>query len=150
VFQRKWTYADILVDVHREELDKMAVEMSGSKAGSAAYLGCYKKAIKTIDGRLDEDTRMKYRADAKTWTEQKPPPRQQQRYAHANHFLRPKVAKPHQPRMFEKHGLNTLRDFSESMYCQFGMRVAILGGYCDGDGEPAIMLYVCAPYLVAI
>ncbi len=44
--------------------------------------------------------------------------------------------------MFEKHGINTMRDFSESMYRQYGVRVAILAGYCDTDGEPAIMLYV--------
>jgi hypothetical protein len=43
--------------------------------------------------------------------------------------------------MFEKHGISTIRDFSESMYRQYGVRVAILGGYCDGDNEPAIMLY---------
>jgi hypothetical protein len=52
--------------------------------------------------------------------------------------------------MFEKHGLNTLREFSESVYHQFGLRVAILGGYSDGDGEPAIMLYVYNSDLVAI
>jgi hypothetical protein len=38
-----------LVDVHRKELDEMAAEMSGSKAGSGHYLGCYKKGIKKID-----------------------------------------------------------------------------------------------------
>lgn len=43
--------------------------------------------------------------------------------------------------MFEKHGINALRDFSKSMYCQYGVRVAILGGYCDGD-EPSMMLSV--------
>ncbi|KAI9438332.1 hypothetical protein H4582DRAFT_2057761 [Lactarius indigo] len=117
---RKWTYHDILVDVHRKELDKMALEMSGSKRGSAAYLGCYKKSIKVISQRLDEHTRVKYRAEAKKWTEQQAPPRQQQR-------------------MFGKHGINTMRDFSESMYRQYGVRVAILAGYCDSDGEPAIM-----------
>src|SRR6266702_1832751 len=44
--------------------------------------------------------------------------------------------------MFEKHGINTMRDFSESMYCQYGVRVAILAGYCNTDGEPVIMLYI--------
>jgi hypothetical protein len=47
--------------------------------------------------------------------------------------------------MFEKHGLSALRDFSESMHHQYGLLVAILGGYCDGDGEPTIMLYVYNP-----
>ncbi|KAH9016604.1 hypothetical protein EDB84DRAFT_1567173 [Lactarius hengduanensis] len=103
---RKWTYYDILVDRHREELDKMAIKMSKSRAGSAAYLGFYKKALKLI------------------WEEQKPPPRQQQW-------------------MFAKHGVSTIQDFSEMMYCQYGVRVAILAGYCDNDGEPSIMFHDC-------
>jgi hypothetical protein len=93
IFQKKWTYSDILIDSHRKELDEMAAEMSGDKAGSRAYLGCYKKAIKKIDEGLDEDTQVKYRAEAKKWTEQQPPPRQQHRYAHANYSMRRTVPK---------------------------------------------------------
>lgn len=44
--------------------------------------------------------------------------------------------------MFEKHGLNALREFSGTMYCQYGVRVAVLAGYCDGEGEPTMLLYV--------
>jgi hypothetical protein len=44
--------------------------------------------------------------------------------------------------MFEKHGISMIRDFTENMYRQYGVWVAILGGYCDGDGKPAMMLYV--------
>ena len=44
--------------------------------------------------------------------------------------------------MFEKHGISTLREFSEMMYRQYGVRVAVLAGYCDAEGESAIMLYV--------
>ncbi|KAI9440947.1 hypothetical protein H4582DRAFT_2074735 [Lactarius indigo] len=118
---KRWTYHDILIDHHRQELDKMAVEMSGSTPGSRSYLGCYRKAVKLIGERLDEDTQVKYRAEAKKWAEQGVPPRQQQR-------------------MFEKHGIHTIQDFSETMYCQYGVRVAILGGYCDDD-RPSIMFY---------
>ena len=60
MFNKKWTYNDILVDVHQKEIDKMAAEMSESKVGLAAYLGCYKKAIKTIQEGLDEETWQKY------------------------------------------------------------------------------------------
>ena len=42
--------------------------------------------------------------------------------------------------MFQKYGVSTLRDVSETMYRQFGVRVAILAGYCDGEGDPTIML----------
>jgi hypothetical protein len=59
-FCRNWTYKDLVVDVHRKELDKMAAELSGSKPGSAAYIACYGKALKTIEEGLDEETRVKY------------------------------------------------------------------------------------------
>ncbi|KAH9012500.1 hypothetical protein EDB85DRAFT_2158986 [Lactarius pseudohatsudake] len=42
--------------------------------------------------------------------------------------------------MFAKRGIDTMQDFSELMYRQYGVRVAILGGYCDNDG-PSIMFY---------
>ena len=44
--------------------------------------------------------------------------------------------------MFNKHGMNTLRDFSEMMYRQFGVRIAVLVGYCDAEDESTITLYV--------
>jgi hypothetical protein len=52
----------------------MAAKMSGSKPGSAAYLGCYRGAMKNIEEGLDEETWQKYQAQVKKWTEQKPPP----------------------------------------------------------------------------
>lgn len=70
----------MLVDIHRLEIDKMAAELSESKPGSAAYLGCYRRAVKTIEEGLDEETQRKYLAQVKKWSEEKPPPRQQQRY----------------------------------------------------------------------
>jgi hypothetical protein len=51
----------------------------GLSLGLGCYLGCYQKAIKKIVERLDEETQVKYQAEAKKWTEQQPPPRQQQR-----------------------------------------------------------------------
>ncbi|KAF8262974.1 hypothetical protein EI94DRAFT_1807966 [Lactarius quietus] len=54
-FHKIWTYTDIVIDFHREEIDKLAAEMSSAKAGSPAYLGCYKRAIKTINDQLDEE-----------------------------------------------------------------------------------------------
>ena len=117
----------------------MAAEMSESKPGSGAYLGCYKKAIKAIEEGLDKDTRQKYRAQATKWSEQQPPPRQQQRYVR-NHSIRSEATKFHRLRMFKKHGPRALREFSENMYRQLGVRIVILAGYCDGEGDPAIML----------
>ncbi|KAF8257949.1 hypothetical protein EI94DRAFT_1708448 [Lactarius quietus] len=121
-FHKIWSYTDIVIDFHWEEIDKLAAEMSGAKAGSPAYLGCYKRAIKTINDQLDKETRVKYRAEAKKWMEHKPPPQQQQW-------------------LMEKYGQSTLWDFSVTMYNQFGVRVVVLAGYCDGDGESMVMLY---------
>ena len=88
MFSKKWTYNDILVHFHCDELDKMATEMSNDKAGSVAYLCCYKKALKILEEKLDDDTRVKYRAEAKKWTEHQPPARQQMRYAHTYNLIR--------------------------------------------------------------
>ncbi|KAN0139582.1 hypothetical protein V8E53_002611 [Lactarius tabidus] len=96
--------------------------MSGSKPGSAAYLGCYRGAMKNIAEGLDEETQQKYKAQAKKWTEQKPPPRQQQW-------------------TFQKNGNSVLWEFSKLMYHQYRVCIAILAGYCDAEGEPAITFH---------
>jgi hypothetical protein len=44
--------------------------------------------------------------------------------------------------MFDKHGIPTVQDFSALMYKQYGVRVAILAGYVDAEGDPTITLYV--------
>ncbi|KAF8258204.1 hypothetical protein EI94DRAFT_1708190 [Lactarius quietus] len=103
IFHKKWTFSDIVINVHHEEFDKMAAKMLGCKAGSPAYLRCYKKALKIIEDRMDNNDKVKYQADTKKWTKHKPPPQQQLRQT-------------------------ALNEFSESMYLQFGMQVAILGG----------------------
>ncbi|KAH9179081.1 hypothetical protein EDB89DRAFT_1901132 [Lactarius sanguifluus] len=68
--ERRWQQ-DIEFDreIVETELDKMAIEMSGSPSGSSRYLGFYQKAIKLVEEGLDEETRVKYRAEAKTWAE---------------------------------------------------------------------------------
>jgi hypothetical protein len=42
--------------------------------------------------------------------------------------------------MFEKYGVSTLCDFSETMHHQFGARVATFVAYRDCEGEVAVML----------
>jgi hypothetical protein len=120
----------------------MALSLSGARAGSGEYLSCYRKALKTLEVGLTEETKAKYTAQAKKWTEDKPSPRQQHRYVHTHHSCRHAGTNPHQPRMMEKHSMGTFREFSRYAYNQFGMRVAILAAYCDGDGDPAITLFV--------
>ncbi len=42
----------------------------------------------------------------------------------------------------ERHSGNTFRTFAQYVHHQFGMRVAILAGYQDSQGETAVSLYV--------
>ena len=74
-----WTENDIFIDKHHDKVNNLAAEMLGSKAGSLAYLACYKNAFKTIKDGLDKDTRVKYRAEVKEWTEHRLPPQEQMR-----------------------------------------------------------------------
>jgi hypothetical protein len=80
-----------LIDEHREDIDAMAATMSKSDPGSRAYLACYKNAIKVVEEGLDDETRLKYRAEAKKWSEQQPPPQHQRRYVQASCFIRSAV-----------------------------------------------------------
>jgi hypothetical protein len=43
--------------------------------------------------------------------------------------------------MLEKQRLHVLRDFLEAVYNQFGMRIAILAGFQDRQGESQVVLY---------
>jgi hypothetical protein len=40
----------------------------------------------------------------------------------------------------EKHSMSTFRDFARYAYNQFGMRIAVLAAYRDGEGDAAITL----------
>jgi hypothetical protein len=80
----KWSYLDVVQDKHRDELDKLAAELSGAKSGEPAYIGNYKRALKDVEIKLTDEMRAKYRAEAKKWSEWKPPPSVQRRYVHAN------------------------------------------------------------------
>ncbi|KAH9035545.1 hypothetical protein EDB85DRAFT_1889308 [Lactarius pseudohatsudake] len=118
---RRWTYRDIVMDVHRQELHTMTLSLSDSKGGSDKYLACYQKALKIVQAGLSQETKEKYRAQAKKWTEDIPPPWQQRK-------------------MMQKYGMSTFREFARYVYSQYGVRVAILGAYQDGDGDPSITL----------
>ena len=80
-----YSYKDIAMDFHQVEIDKKAVELCGDKAGSDGYLGCYQMAYNVIEKELSEETRIKYRADAKKWSTQLPPPLVQRWYVHTNY-----------------------------------------------------------------
>jgi hypothetical protein len=135
------------MDVYRDELHKMALSMSEKRSGSPEYLRCYQKALKTIVDGLSDDDKAKYRAQAKKLTEEVLLPRQQIRYVHAHHLPRREVTEYGQQRMMEKFGPRAFREFSKYVYRQFGARIAILAGYRDGDGGPAVTLCVLSFYI---
>ncbi|KAH9173118.1 hypothetical protein EDB89DRAFT_2069116 [Lactarius sanguifluus] len=103
---RRWTYRDIVMDVHHQELHTMTLSLSNSKGR---------------DG-LSQETKEKYRAQAKKWMEDIPPPWQQQK-------------------MMQKYSMSTFQEFTQYVYSQYGMRVAILGAYQDGEGDPSITFF---------
>jgi hypothetical protein len=70
----KWSYLDVVQDNHRDEVDKVAAKLSGTKPGDPAYIANYKPALKMVEEGLTEEMRIKYRADAKRWSEKAPPP----------------------------------------------------------------------------
>jgi hypothetical protein len=57
----------------------MALSLSDSKAGSTDYLKCYRKALKIVEDGMSEEMKATFRVQAKKWTDDKPPPRQQRR-----------------------------------------------------------------------
>src|ERR1700722_13950588 len=80
--RRTWTYLDVVRVNHRDEVNELAEEDSGSKSGSSDYLACYKPALKKIEETLTEDQRIRYRGEAIKWTEEKPPRSEQYRYVY--------------------------------------------------------------------
>ena len=70
--------------MHREEISKLAEELSDSTPGSLDYLRDYRRALTQVEGELSQRQQQKYRAMAKEWTEKKLPPEMQQRYFHLN------------------------------------------------------------------
>lgn len=79
---------DVVMENHRKEIDELAAELSGSKSGSHAYISHYRTALSTTEKGLTDEIRVKYRADAQRWSEEKPPPSVQRRYVHTNRSCR--------------------------------------------------------------
>jgi hypothetical protein len=68
----------------RKKIDKLATKLSKNTPGSVDYLRNYNKARSKIERKLTATERQRYKAMAKEWSERRPPPQIQQRYAHGN------------------------------------------------------------------
>ena len=138
----KWSYRNVVQEYHRAEINNLAADLSGSKPGSRSYLTHYRAAFAAIEESLTEEVRIKYRSDAIKWTNEKPPPSVQYRYVNANRSGSRQVTKPYQTRALQKYSLHAFRDFTESVYTKFGMRIVIMACYQDRSGHPEVMLCV--------
>ena len=85
---RKWTYLDVVTDMHREDVYALTLELSSEKPGSPLFLAAYRAALTQFEKTLDDDQRRTYKAMAKDWTEKMPPSGMQRRYVHINHSSR--------------------------------------------------------------
>ncbi|KAF8486612.1 hypothetical protein F5888DRAFT_1640084 [Russula emetica] len=111
---RKWTYLDVVMDMNRNKIHELALEFPKNTPGSADYLSNYNKARRLVE--------QKYKAMAKEWMEKKLPPGMQQR-------------------MMAKHRPRAMREFTSSVYHQFGMRIVVLAAYIDADGDSSMTLF---------
>ena len=130
------------MDFHQVEIDKKAVELCGDKAGSDGYLGCYQMAYNVIEKELSEETRIKYRADAKKWSTQLPPPLVQRWYVHTNYSSWEQETLSHQTRNHKKHGATAIYGFAEYAYRHFGMCMAILMAHEDANSDAYVSLCI--------
>ncbi|KAF8272278.1 hypothetical protein EI94DRAFT_1697618 [Lactarius quietus] len=119
--ERTWTHdVDFNREIVKKEIDKLAAKCPVLRQGRQPTLAVTKEPSRQSMTNWMKKLRVKYQAEAKKWMEHKPPPQQQQR-------------------LMEKYGQSSF-GFSVTMYNQFGVQVVVLAGYCDGDGEPTVML----------
>jgi hypothetical protein len=78
--RKKWHYIDVVRVNHIEEISELAVEKSGSKLGSPAFLAAFQPALREFEKTLSEEVRIQYKSDAIKWTEESPPRSEQYRY----------------------------------------------------------------------
>ena len=83
---RKWSYHEVMIAMHREELHELATELSQTAPGSLDFLKSYHEARKQVEQKLTDAERQEYKAMAKEWSEKRLPPLMQRRYVHCNDF----------------------------------------------------------------
>ena len=82
---KKWAYLEVVRFNHTKELKNLAIEWLGFQQEFPAFLATYKPALKEVEKSLSEELRIKYRADAIKWTNDKPPQSEQYWYVHASY-----------------------------------------------------------------
>ena len=126
--------------MHNDEIHDLAIKLSEDAAGSNGYLGCYAKARQQVEEKLTELDRQKYRSMAQAWSNQELPSGVQERYVLGNDSTGLKLAN-HCYSMMKNHGTDALKEFTRTMFNQFGMRIVVLGAHIDHhDDDVAVSL----------
>ena len=133
---------------HRKKIHKLAKKLSKSTAGSPEYLRQYHKARREVEKKLTDDQRRRYKTMAKEWSEKKLPQNMQRRYVHGNDSSRLDQCDFLRTSSMSKKGPRAVKEFTRSVYNQFGMRVIVLAAFIDIENDPSIAVYVqCSIYV---
>ena len=54
---QKWTYLDVVTDMHQEDVYALTLELSSEKPGSPPFLAAYRAALTQFEKTLDDDQR---------------------------------------------------------------------------------------------
>ena len=126
--------------MHNDEIHDLAIKLSKDTPGSNGYLSYYSKARQQVEEKLTELDRQKYRSMAAAWSNQELPSGVQERYVRANDCARLNLAN-YCYSMMKNHGTDALKEFTRTMFNQFGMRIVILGAHIDHhDDDVAVSL----------
>jgi hypothetical protein len=81
---RKWSYHEVMIAMHQEELHELATELSQTAPGLLDFLKSYHEARKQVEQKLTDAERQEYKVMAKEWLEKRLLPLMQWRYVHRN------------------------------------------------------------------
>ena len=115
----------------KREIEELCRTASGHVPGSKGYFKKYQKVLSKYVATLTEDDRTQYEAMAKEWTERSPPATVQQKSASLVVTFDPNLQ---EARMAEKYTQQYVKEFSEQMWKQLGIRVFVLTAHKDTAG----------------
>jgi hypothetical protein len=123
-----------------KDISNLAIELSKANTGFNAYLSSYAKAKNQIEKKLTENEHKKYKSLADKWSNNELPSGVQEQYIYGDDSSRLKLA-DYYTSMIRNHGTDALKEFTLTMFNQFGMQVVILGAYFNHkDSNVAISL----------
>jgi hypothetical protein len=72
-FTRKWSARNAFYHFNRDEVLRLATEVSGTEPGHPGFLGAFQDALTTLWNELSPDDQEEYAQAAKEWSEDAPP-----------------------------------------------------------------------------